>query len=136
MANMRLTTATQNAGADAVVDRIDLNSPPGTIEIRSGTQPASANDAATGTLLAVLTFSNPAFGAASSGVATASTITSDTNADNTGTATWARIKQGGGTTVFDIDVGTSGASLNLNTTSIVAAGTVSITSFTVTQPAG
>lgn len=136
MTNMRITTAAQNAGADAQVDRIDLNTPPGVIEIRSGTQPASANDAAVGTLLATLTFSNPAFGAASSGTATASTITSDTSADATGTATWARVKQGGGTTVFDVDVGTSGTTLILNTASIVTGGTVSITSFTVTQPAG
>jgi hypothetical protein len=33
-------------------------------------------------------------------------------------------------------VGTSGATINLNTTSIVAGGPISVTSFTVTVPAG
>jgi hypothetical protein len=139
MANMRLATATVQRQCDAVVDTIDLNTPPGTIQIRSGAQPANANTAASGTLLATLTFSNPAFGAANtSGVATASAITQDASADATGTATWARILQGAGGTVFDCDVTATGGggTIELNTTSIVAGGAVSITAFTVTQPSG
>lgn len=135
MANVRLATATNNAACDAVVDLIDSGGA-GTIEIRSGTQPATANDAATGTLLATLTFSATAFGAASAGVATAAAITQDASADATGTATWARIKNGSAATVFDCDVGTTGATINLNTVSITTGGTVSITSFTITHPSG
>lgn len=135
MANVRLATATNNAACDAVVDLIDSGGA-GTIEIRSGTQPATANDAATGTLLATLTFSATAFGAASAGVATAASITQDASADATGTATWARIKNGSAATVFDCDVGTTGATINLNTVSITTGGTVSITSFTITHPSG
>lgn len=130
-----LPTATRNALADAFVDLFDAGSGAGYIEIRSGTRPSSANDAATGTLLATLTLSDPAFGDASSGVATASAITSDTSADNTGTASWARGYDSDDTVVGDFSVGTSGAEINLDSTSITAGGTVGLSSFTVTMPA-
>ena len=137
MANVRLANASNQAACDAVVDLIDGGAGAGTIQIRSGTQPADADDAATGTLLATLTFSDPAFGAASTaGVATANAITQDSSADATGTATWARVLDSNSATIFDCDVNTTGATINLNTVSIVAGATVSITSFTVTHPDG
>ena len=139
MANVRLANTANQAACNAVVDLIDSGGA-GTIELRTGTQPSDADDAATGTLLATLTFSATAFGAAStSGVATAATITSDTDADDTGVATWARIKNGSGNTVFDCDVSTSAAgtgTIQLDDTSIVAGGTVSISAFTITHPDG
>ena len=138
MANLRLVNATQQAACDAVVDFIDTGTGAGTIEIRSGTQPASANDAAAGTLLATLTFQTIAFGAASTaGVATVTpSIVGDTSADLTGTATWARIKTSAGATVFDCDVNTTGATINFNSVDFVVGGTVDITAFTVTHPDG
>ena len=133
-ADPRLTNAAASAAADAVVDRIDAGGA-GTIKIYTGTIPTDA-DTAVGaqTLLATLTFSATAFGAASNGVATANAITSDTSADATGTAAWARIASGGGTTQMDVTVGTSGDDINFNTVSFVAGATVSITSLTYTQP--
>lgn len=84
------------------------------------------------TLLATLTFGATAFGSAAAGVITANAITSGT-AVATGTATFARLYKTDGTTVVgDVTVGTSGAGINLNTTSIVTGGLVSITSFTLT----
>lgn len=139
MANLRVATATRQAQCDAVVDLIDSDTPPGLLRIYDGTQPANANTAiGAQVLLAELTFGNPAFGAAnSSGVATANAITQDSAANATGTASWARIVTGtANDTVFDCDVSTSGATINLNTTSIVTGGAVSITSFTITQPDG
>jgi len=137
MANVRLPNTTNQAACDAVVDTIDAGAAAGTIQIRSGTQPADADDAATGTLLATLTFSDPAFGAASAaGVATANAITGDTSADADGTATWARVLDSNSNTCFDCDVGTSGATINLNTVSIVTGQSVDITSFTMTHPDG
>ena len=71
---------------------------------------------------------------ATSPVGPSDAITSDTSADNTGTATFFRALESDGTTVvFQGTVGTSGAELNLNTTSIVQLGTVSVTSLTYTQ---
>ena len=141
MAATRISNATAIAACDAVVDRLDLNSPtPGYIEIRTGTQPADPDTVATGTLLATLTLSDPAFGAAADGnpggVATANAISDDTSADATGTAAWFRAYAGGGTAILDGDVTATsgGGDLELNTVSITAGGTVSITAWTVTMP--
>lgn len=103
----------------------------GSIEIFSGTKPATANTALSGnTLLATLTFGNPAFGSASAGAITANAIGAATAA-NTGTATFARLYESNGTTVvMDVDVNTSGAYINLNTVAIVQGANVSVTSFT------
>ena len=133
-ADPRLTNAAASAAADAVVDRIDSGGA-GTIKIYTGTIPTDA-DTAIGAqvLLATLTFSATAFGAASNGVATAAAITSDTSADATGTAAWARIASGAGTTQMDVTVGTSGEDINFNTVSFVTGATVAITALTYTQP--
>ncbi len=128
----KLTNAQASRAADAVTAR--LNS--GFLRLYSGTRPATADTALSlNTLLAELTFAATAFGAASNGVATANAIASDSSANATGTATFARTFETDGTTVvFDCEVGTSGANLNLNTTSIVIAAAVSVSSFTYTHP--
>lgn len=132
----RLPAASQQAAADAVVDRLDAGAGAGLLRIYSGSQPADADDAASGTLLAELTFSDPAFGAAnSSGVATASAITADSSANATGTAGWFRCVDSAANTVFDGAVSTSGAELNLDSTSITSGQTVSVTALTYTHPA-
>lgn len=132
-----ITTAARNAACDAVVDLVDAGNEAGQLRIYSGTAPADANAALSGnTLLAALTMSDPAFGAAAAGVATASAITSDTSADATGTATFFRIgsmNSGTFTPVIQGEVGTSGSDLNLNSTSITAGGTVAVSAFTYTQ---
>lgn len=134
---LRLAATARNAGANGVVDLIDV-SPPGTIVIRTGAQPANPQTAATGTTLGTLTFSNPAFGNAAAGVATASSITSDTTADATDTAGWARVYDGGaadpGDSVFDMDIGQGSGTLNFDDTSIIAGGTIAISSMTFTIP--
>lgn len=127
MALNNYSTAARNAIADGLADQVD-----------TGTTDASGDiliyTAAFGTLLAELTFSNPAFGAASSGVVTANSITDDTSANATGTAAVCRIRDRDNGTVVEGTVGTSGADLNLNTVSITSGDTVSITSATITAP--
>jgi hypothetical protein len=134
-ADPRITNAVASAACDAIVDAIDGGAGAGTIKIYAGTIPTDA-DTALGaqTLLATLTFSDPAFGAASNGVATASAITSDTSADATNTATWARIASSTPVTIMDVTVGTSGDDINFNTVSFVTGATVAITALTVTVP--
>lgn len=129
-----LSAAARSAAADAVVDLVDGGSGPGTLRIFTAC-PATPADADTGTLLAELTFSDPAFGAASSGVATASAITADSSANATGTAACFRVADSNAAVIFQGSVGTSGADINLVTTSIVATQPVSITSLTFTIPA-
>lgn len=134
----RIATSARNAAADAVVDLLDAGAGAGYIEIRTGSQPATPNTAASGTLLATLTLSDPAFGAAASGTATASAITSDTSADATGTAGWFRGYDSTGAAVIDGSVTATGGGgdMELDSTSIVAGGTVAITAWTITVPVG
>jgi hypothetical protein len=134
-----ISNATALAACDAIVDRVDLNSPPGHLKIYSGSVPADA-DTVLGAqvLLADLTGSNPFFGPAADinpgARATAAAISDDTSANNTGTASFFRIDQGGGTTIMQGACATSGSELNFNTVSIQQFAIVSVTSFTVTVP--
>ena len=138
--NPFFTDATTIASVTAVA--VLLNT--GYLEIYSGTQPTDANTAIGAQVLLSggMQFSSTAFatpvasGTAPNKVvtATANSISSDTNAAATGTATWFRAyKSDGVTGVMDGSVGTSGADLNLNTTSIVQHATVSCTAFSITQ---
>ena len=130
----RISVAARNAAADGVVDLLDGGAGAGKIEIRDGTQPANPGTAASGTLLATLTLSDPAFGAATGGVATANAITDDTNAAASGTATWFRAYDGSDVAVIDGSAGETGTDLILDDAAIVAGGTVSISSWTVSMP--
>lgn len=137
----RISQAAAAAAANAVVDLLDGGAGAGYIEIRVGAQPASPNAAATGTLLGTLTLSDPAFGNATTAnpaVATASAITSDTNADASGTAGWFRGYDSAGTAVIDGSItGTGGGGdMELDDVNIVAGGTIAISSWTVSMPTG
>lgn len=132
----KISTAARNAAADAVVDLIDGGSGAGTLKIYTGTPPTNVSDSPTGTLLGTLTFSDPAFGSASSGIATASAITSDTSADASGTAGYFRALDSNGVVIFQGSAGgpTDGANLTLNSATITAGGTIACTAMTYTQP--
>ena len=103
----------------------------GLIRIYSGTRPATGGTPTT--LLAQLTCSSAFAPAASGGVLTVNAIGNDVSADATGTATWFRVTTSAGAFVIDGDVAVSGSDMNLSSTSIVATGPVSITSFTITR---
>lgn len=85
-------------------------------------------------LLVSCALASTAFGSASTGVATAATI-SDGTAVATGTASYATLCNSGGTEIIRLTVGTSGSDLNLTSTSISTGDTIRITSGTLTQPA-
>jgi hypothetical protein len=136
--NLKMANAAVNAEADALSDQLDN----GYLRIYDSTggtgQPATV-DTAIGSqvLLAELRFANPASGAAVNGVITFSAITSDTSANATGTATWFRaLKSDGTTAIWDGSVGTAAATINLNTTSIVANAQVDVTALTFTVNKG
>ncbi len=90
--------------------------------------------ASPGTAVATLSMSNPAFGAASSGVITASTITSDTNATgNASPVATATLETGAGTVIVHCAVAASGSDINLTGGLTIGAGdTVSCSSLTYT----
>lgn len=120
------------------------------INIYTGAQPASANDAATGTLLVQITKggdgSTGLTWEPASGNGVASKPVSDTwqgTASATGTAGWFRCFEEGddpsasSTTAarFDGSIATSGAQINMTSTSISSGSVQTISSFTYTDPA-
>ena len=132
MANVRVADATRDVMMDAFDDQCNLGTA-AIITIYDGSQPADADTALTGTLLATLTATAVMWGVSSNGVLTLAAVTDDSSAAATGTASHARIlTQAAGATVFDCDVGTSATTIILNTVSIVIGGTVSITSGSMT----
>lgn len=125
---------------DALVDLVDGGAGAGTLAIRTGAPPTNPGDSDSGTLLGTLTFSDPAFGNATTAapsVATASAITSDTNADASGDAGHFRAKDSNGVVIFQGTAGESGDTPDMvfDEKSIVATGTIACSSFTVSVPA-
>lgn len=109
---------------DFVVDQLDEGTPPGLLVINT------SGDVE----VATLTFANPAFGAANgSAVATAGTITSDTNATG-GTAAKAELRNAAGTAKILCSVTATGGGGDIQLSSVVisAGQTVSISSLTYT----
>jgi hypothetical protein len=138
-----ISTALRNVVANAIGNAgAGINFDSGTLEIRTGAAPG-ANAAATGTVLATITLPADAFGAAAAGAIAKAGTWQDASADAGGTAAHFRIIQSGdtngatGATDERIEgtVSTTGADLNLGSTSISAAQTVTIDTFTVTMPA-
>lgn len=139
---MAASSSISNVGAKAMLDALTalLNvGGAGSLRFYSGTAPADADAALSGnTLLAQLTLSATSFGASTdanpNALATANSITQDSSADATGTATFARLYTNGGTCVWQGNVATASACVVVVTTSIVATQPVSCSSFTLTQP--
>jgi len=132
MAINTIATALRDTLCNAFVDAIDDGTAGGVWEIE---------DSGNTTTLAVCEFAATAFGSSSSGVATAAAIGDDSSADNTGVAAEFTVSTSNSqptplTNLYQGSVSTSGADLNLNTTSITALDVVSITSATITMPAG
>lgn len=131
---LRLGTTMRNNACNGIVDTIDQGAGAGTIKVYTCAQPAAVSDNPSGTLLGTLTFSDPAFGNAATGVATASAITSDTSADNSGTAAHGAIYDSDANPLADCSAGQGSGDLNFDNNVIVAGGTIAISSMTVTQP--
>lgn len=117
----------RNAMLQSVVDACSA----GFLRIYDGTRPATGGTATT--LLAELALAGPS-GTVSGGFCAFSTITADSSANATGTATWYRIVAANGTThVLDGNVSTAASDLNLNTLAIVSGANVSVSSMTITE---
>lgn len=129
----RLGTTMRNAGCNGIVDVIDQGSGAGKINFFTGAVPGSVGGTY-GTLLGTTPFSDPAFGNAATGVATASAITSDTNADASGTCASFNFADSDNNVLADGTCGTSGEDINFDNNVIVAGGTIAVSSLTVTQP--
>ncbi len=115
-----LATAYRNQLCDSLVDSLDGG------DIRFNTAGAAE--------VATCTFGTPAFGAASSGVATANAIGADTNT-TAGTIASALIRTSGGTTVLTCTVSTTSGDFVLSSLTLGNGETLSVTSLTITMPA-
>lgn len=111
----QITTAVGNAGK---------------LQIYDGTRPATGGTATN--KLAEFTLGTPFASAASAGVLSPN-LPANTTGLLAGTATWFRITTSAGGFEIDGSVSTSGADLNLNTTTISSGLTLSITGFTITR---
>lgn len=135
----RLSNAAAKAALDAITALIDAGSA-ALIRIYDGSIPANVDDGVgAATLLAELTMSATAFGAATDAnpgaLATANAITADASANATGTASWfAIITENGGTLHFMGSVGTATSDMIINTTAITAGSQVTCTSGTLAFP--
>lgn len=109
-----------------VVDQLDEGTPPGTLVFQS------SGDVE----IATLTFSNPAFGAAVNGTATANAITADASATG-GTVAKARLKNAAGTDkiICSVTATGGGGDIELDDVTITATQNVAMTSLTYSAPA-
>lgn len=133
----RLATAARNSASSAIAGLLDAGSGPGTIQVRTGSQPATPNTAASGTLLLTFTLADPAFGAASNGTVTAAAIAAATGAAD-GTAGWFRALDSTGAAVLDGSVTATGGGgdMTLNTVTVSVGLTVTISGWTISMPSG
>lgn len=120
-----LTTSARDTLCNAIVDMIDNGASAGLLEFYVDG----------GVLLAELVFSDPAFGASSSGTATANAITQDTSANATGIVGIFLIKSSDDIEILRGTVSASGGDINFNTTSITQGDGIVMTALTVTVPA-
>lgn len=127
---LKLSTAARNAEADAWAALLNG----GSAVFYSGSQPASADSAATGTLIGTQTLGNPAFAAASSGTVTANPAAVGT-VSTAGSPGYVRLKTSGGTTVADMSCGTSGADATINKASFAIGEAIVLVALSYTRPA-
>lgn len=118
--------AVKDTRMSAVLTAVDAQSSNGYMEICT---------AGYSTVLVTIPFSKPSFSEASQALTLLGTPKSGT-ASATGTAAAARIKDGSGNVIVNsLTVGTSGADINLTSTSITSGQTVTISSGTITHAA-
>jgi hypothetical protein len=117
-----------NTERSSLADKLNTDLAGGSIKIYT---------AAAGTLLATIPLKASTIGTVSNGVITIDcTNTTQASADGTGTATYAEFCNSGGTPLANCNVSTSAATINLVNCSIAATQTVTITSGSITVPAG
>ncbi len=122
------STAARDAATNAVVDLLDGAGSKLVFRLTGGSVGAPS------TAVATLTFATPAFGASSSGTATAGAIASDTNATgNAGAVATATLQTSGDVVAIHCAVAASGSDINMTNGLTVASGdTVSCSSLTYT----
>lgn len=125
------STTVRNAKLDAVETAIGTSP---ILRIRTGTKPATCASADSGTVLATMTLPSDWMAAAASASKSKSGTWSDTSADATGTAGHFRVYDSTGTTCHiqgSITATGGGGDMTLDSTSITAGGTITVSTFTL-----
>lgn len=133
--SLKFSTALRNARLTAIISTLDAGASNATFKFYSGTEPPITGDAiTTQVLIGTCTLSKPS-GIVSAGVLTFEPIADDPIADATGTITWARLLNGDGSFVADMNCGITGSTaiLIFNNTAVQAGGLISITSGSLTE---
>lgn len=143
MAIITPSISLKQATAAAWLASLDNAGGQATIEVYTGTKPAGPDTDISAQITAG-TIKLLGTGTCSTTTATVTTvgdvvtlvfnaITADASADNTGTATWARIKNDSGTPKIDVDVSNVGGGgfFQMNTTSVVAGGPLNFASLSI-----
>lgn len=122
---------------NAIRDALDAGATGATIDFYTGSMPATtATGIGAQVKLGTCVCSTTSAPNASAGTLTLNAITSDSIADNSGVATWVRIKDSSGSAVMDCDVTATGGggAIQMVSTTITAGGPIAFTSFTITMP--
>ena len=118
------------------MEALDAGAAGATINFYTAPMPADTTvNITTQDLLGTCTFSASS-GSVVLGTFTAAAITADSAADDSGTATWARIKDSNNVVVVDVDVTVTGGNgfIQMPTNAIVQNGPIAFSSFTATMP--
>jgi hypothetical protein len=127
---LQYSVAVRNARLDAVESTTGTTP---TLEIRSGSPPANAAAADTGTLLASMTLPSDWMAAASGGTKALSGTWQDTSADAAGTAGHFRIKQSTTCHIQGTVTATGGGGdMTISNTSVAIGDSITVTGFTLT----
>lgn len=136
----RIANVAAIAACNAIVDGVDAGagSPnSGRVEIRSGALPSPVDGAPSGTVLALFTLPNPAFGNAADtnpGARATANAIAETVGLAAGSAGHFLVLDGAGEIQWGGDCGTGSEAMVLNTTSIVVGAAVQITSWVFNMP--
>ena len=141
MANhCRITAAAAIAGLDAILDLIDAGGA-GDLILYVGSEPAECDDAAGGAAAATLPLDATAYAGAAADAgnkwadaALTSACQDATATGNVAVVTHFRLVSGGATAVLQGTIDTSGADLNLNTTTITAGAQVDVSALEARLP--
>ena len=123
---MQLETTMRDALANAFDDRVNLHASAAYLQLETS---ADAE-------VATFTFQDPAFGAASTGVITLLGVPIQDTSATGGTVAQGSISAGDAAKLAEAAAATSGQPITVSSVTIAAAETVTLTSLTVTVPAG
>jgi hypothetical protein len=136
---IRRSTPVKNLAIDSGMDTVFDTT--GRINVYTGAQPATADTAASGTLLGTLALSADSFAAAASGAMAINAVTSDTSADASGTAGYCRFYRTGDTAPGSAGNGTTdrrmdlliGTDIAIDNASVILGGIIALSAWSYNE---